>query len=246
MSESLDSASERLGLALDRLSESLEILPANVRRDARWRASALSWSLVGAPDVAFELAQRAAEQMADAGSQPWPADESQMGAHLAREFTAMRDAGQLSRFALESGVRSLHSSGDLMAQLVRTSLLNCGSERCSLATMLDPKRQCQCLIVEPQYARLTKALGRYRDSSPFRYVSAASNRLKHRNLIPSRIKALRDPASGAVTVGQSLRGFSHNGRRVRAASLPGLRQRTDRHRLLACIVVAEITRLVLV
>ena len=238
-----DSAGDNLAAALERLSDALGVMPAKVRRDARWRASALRWNLIGAPDVAFDVALSAAEQLANAGSQPWPMDASKMGAHLTQEFLAMEDAGQASRFVLESGVRYLHSSGDLMAQVVRTSLLPCSSEGCTLAAMLNPERRCTCLIGEQEYVRLTAALAKYRNSASFRYVTAASNRLKHRNLIPSRIAARRDPDSGDVMVGQLLSGFTHNAKRVRGANLTELSRKTDRLRLSACCVVDEVSQI---
>jgi len=244
MSNRLPPPEERLAAAVEQLSLALCDLPARAKRDARWRLSALEWNLVGALNVAFVLAQIAAERFEDAGSQPWPSDESQMGAHLLREFADARDAANVSRFTMEGALRSLHSSGDLMAQLIRASLLPCQSEYCMLSTMMNPARQCSCSIDESRFSSLTAALTAYRDSPQYRYVAAATNRLKHRNLIGRHMSARRHPDTGIVTIDQILRGFSHDGRRVCAASLCDLRWRSDRLRLLACSVVGEIALLV--
>lgn len=238
------SASESLCEDLAHLSETLAVLPAASRRAARWRVSASRWNLVEAPDVAFDLAKMAADWFEDAGFRPWPTDTSMSGC-LSQDLLAMRDAGQLSRFALESGVRSLHSAGDLLAQLVRTSLRLCDNERCSLAQMLGSRRTCMCAMDEPEGLRLSRVLHGFRDSPQFGYVEAVSNRLKHRNLVPHGIRAARDRGSGGVVVvSQGLSGFSHDGRRVRTASLSDLVKKAERLRELAAPVVCEVTRIV--
>jgi hypothetical protein len=202
----------------------------------------LRWNLVEAPDVAFGLAKMAADWFEDAGFRPWPTSTS-IG-ECSQEVLAMKDAGQLSRFALESGVRSLHSTGDLLAQLVRTSLRLCDCERCGLAQMLGSSRRCTCVVDQPECLRLSRVLHGFRGSPQFGYVEAVSNRLKHRNLVPHGIRAVKDGGSGGVVVSQGLSGFSHDGRRVRAANLVDLVKKAERIRELARPVVCEVTRLV--
>jgi hypothetical protein len=203
----------------------------------------LRWNLIEAPDVAFGLAKMAADWFEDAGSRPWPTGTS-TGECLYQEFLAMKDAGQLSRFALESGVRNLHAAGDLLAQLVRTSLRLCDSERCGLAQMLGSNRRCTCLVDEPEGLWLSRALDGFRNAPQFGYVEAVSNRLKHRNLVAHGIRAIEVGDSGGVVVSQGLSGFSHDGRRVRAGSLADLVKKAEGLRELARPVVSEVTRLV--
>jgi hypothetical protein len=198
--------------------------------------------------VALGLAELGAEWFKRSGSIPWPADVSKVGEHLACEARLAKDAALLCYFALESTVRYLHSSGDLLAQLVRTRFQLCENERrCGTANMVDRNRGCTvCAVARPEYAPLLRVLGEYSHSPQYRYCVDATNRIKHRTMLPKEVSASLEWSTGDIHVGQCLSGFSHDGRRYSRTSLPTLVARTRRLRNLARPVVQALSGVIVV
>jgi hypothetical protein len=65
--------------------------------------------------------------------------------------------------------------------------------------------------------------------------------MKHRDLVGHRIDAT--VADGQIEVAQCLHGFSHNGRRIRRASVSDLRVRTYKLQKAAHVVLSELATL---
>lgn len=229
---------------LQALKEAAEPMRPRDRRAIRQRVEAVRWSLVEAPEVTIGLAAMGADWMKRAGETPWPDSCSKMGEHLLREYLSVWDAARLSRVALESTVRYAHASGDLLAQLVRTSLQSCGDEaRCGLARMVTREgRGCtKCSIAHPDNRTLSDYLAEYWRSPQYRYIQAADNRMKHRNLMLHGIRASLVPSVEEIVVRQWLTGFSHDGRQHRKTTLLMLTAKIRRLQTLARPVIRELS-----
>jgi hypothetical protein len=140
-----------------------------------------------------------------------------------------------SRFAMESVVRYLHASGDLLAQLIRVTLLRGErlGENCwqSDVTKALAKRQ--------ELTTVLDAFSRFVDSEPFRYSADACNRLKHRDWMPFRQWAHLQQ-DGGVVAGSAIGPFEHGGTRHAEVDILDLQDLAVRLQELGVAVVGRV------
>jgi hypothetical protein len=215
--------------------ELLTALNARGNEDAVGRLRALRWSLGEAPEVGVSFMECAGEQMKDVGRMLAP--DLVEDALLSYELT--KSCASQSRFSRESVLRYLHASGDLIAQVVN-SALNCGIAEgsCGLGKIL--RKVTGSLDGET----LVEALTRFKDSDDFKYVAAATNRMKHRSFLPGSIKASLNEDWTSVSVTHVTGAFSHDQDAYGPSSLEELRGRMDVLRGLETRVLLELTTLV--
>ena len=163
------------------------------------RLNAVVWALQDAPTVGMAIAAEAAACMGRAD--PAPRGTSLEDDAL-RSFLRSRDCFWRTRFALESTVRYLHSSADLLAQFINLVL----ALEIDEATKGMTAAICRKLAERDDCAAVITAFDRLRRSAEFEYIADLSNRSKHRRVTPGSIKAsLND--GGGIDVSQHLGPF---------------------------------------
>lgn len=209
-------------------------LDASGNEDAKGRLSALHWSLGEAPEVGVSFMECVGEQMQAGGRMLAP--DLVEDALLSYDLT--KSCAYQSRFSRESVLRYLHASGDLLAQVVN-SARSCGiaEGNCALGKVL------RRVTGSPDGATLARELGRFKDSEEFKYVAAATNRMKHRSFLPGSITASLNEDWSSVSVAQVTGGFTHDQGGYSASSLEELCGRTDVLRGLATRVLVEVMTL---
>ena len=176
-------------------------LEKRFKPDSQVRLRSLVWTLRDAPDVGLEIAHEVAETM----KQGRHMDDDPVQ-DMILTVQLMQACDQRSHFALESTIRYLHASGDLLAQMVNDALgLSLEESVCSLSRVLVP------LSAVSTWSRIAGALRRFETSTEYRYVADATNRMKHRNAHRSTIRARVDD-TGEVDVKQGLAPFEHSAR----------------------------------
>jgi len=166
------------------------------KADPLEKFDALYWSLKKAPEVGLAMASQEHQRLKATWDKPILAEigldrltGGQRGQSQWEQFDSMLQSFHRLRFAMESVVRYLHASGDLLAQLVNScGLLSqpLGEEECSLS------RVKKLLGEAEKYPGLDSSLQAFSDSAQFKYVADACNRMKHRELMPIRLMYGRD------------------------------------------------------
>lgn len=178
-------ALEDLAAARDRLRMALE---AVATKDAAAPLDALWWSLADAPEVGFELMASARELTHVANGivsedlvQDNPLADLAQAELITSRITLA--AQHQNRFSREATVHRLHASGDLLAEVVN-STLNLGIEkkRCTLVRVVKK------LKGRPGCKGLIAALKELKTSEEYRGL-ASVKALKGRNLPPGSIDA---------------------------------------------------------
>jgi hypothetical protein len=195
MSEAFDSACRRLRELFEDSRESPE---------PHGRLNGVVWTLRDAPSVGLAIADEAVQRL-ELGSRLLDEGDD-LASDAYKSFVRTQDCYWRSQFALESSVRYLHSSADLLAQFINHALaLNIPEARCDLSGVKGK------LAAHVRYAAVEDALTRLSESEEFEYVADLANRSKHRRNAPGGIHAkLND--SGGVEVSKYLGAFEHGTR----------------------------------
>ena len=148
---------------------------------------ALFWSLEKAPEVGLAIAHQEHQHFKTTANRPDFLEFALAGTITTDQWEQIGSGFQSFyrlHFAMESVIRYLHASGDLLAQLVRACLLReseLTEESCSLLSVV------KTILGETDHPKsLTESLVAYCTSDPFVYVTDACNRMKHRDLMRTR------------------------------------------------------------
>ena len=224
--------------ALDAFSVACEtlhaVLEARGGTDAQGRLAALEWSLGVAPETGSAFMLAAGEQLKTGDQMLAPDIEEDAWLKYVLTTACLNQ----SRFSRESVLRYLHASGDLLAQVVN-SALDCRftEGQCSLVKVIAHTKN------RPQLEALSSALQELPDAPEFKYVAAATNRMKHRNFLPGSIRASLGE-DRTVNVTHSTGEFAHNQDAFAPSDLEELRSRADVLRGLVTRALVELTGLV--
>ncbi len=186
--------------------------------DALSKYGAVLWSLERAPNVGLALAEEE-QRLGMEGDIPAPFGCLDKELLQARRGLLSMNRG---RFASESVVRYQHASGDLLGQLIRTTLLRQTSltESCSAYDVLEAAHH------EPALAEIASSFDAFLSSTAYRFTADASNRMKHRDWMPFRQWG-RLTDDGRVESGSGVGPFEHAGRSHDEVNLPTLRGHAD-------------------
>jgi hypothetical protein len=168
------------------------------KADPLEKFDALYWSLKKAPEVGLAMASQEHQRLKATWDKPILAQiglnrltgDQRGQSQWEQQFDSVLQSFHRLRFAMESVVRYLHASGDLLAQLVNScGLLSqpLGEEECSLSRVKE-----KLLREAGKYPRLVSSLQAFSDSAQFKYVAHACNRMKHRELMPIRLRYGRE------------------------------------------------------
>lgn len=222
-------AQRTLDESRDELLEALEELG---KKGAMGPLRGAQWSLDGAPDVGFTLADFAAENMEGGRHMLAPTLVEDALRNLQLSDACFRQG----RFARESIIRYLHASGDVLSQVVNAALdLGIREQRCSLHTVARDERV-------RAHESLCQALDDFEGSETYKYVADAANRMKHRTFLPGGIEAFVSEDGTAVTVNQATWAFEHNQVERPKTSLDDLHRQVDELRLAGARVLGEIAQ----
>jgi hypothetical protein len=199
--------------------------------DALSKYGAVLWSLERAPLVGLELAEEE-QRLGIEGDIPAPLGCSDPELLQARRGSLNMNRG---RFASESVLRYLHASGDLLGQLIRTTLLR----HIDLTESCYAQGVLMAVKKEPRLAEVAQSFEAFLTSPAYRFAADASNRLKHRDWMPFRQWG-RLVEDGGVTSGSGVGPFDHAGRLHDEADLPTLRGYAGTLAELGAATVAEI------
>ncbi len=207
-----DAALADLAAARDRLRMALETAAT---KDAAALLDALWWSLADAPALGFELMASARElaHVANAIVSDELVQDNPLAGLAQAELITCRitlAARRQHAFSRESTVHYLHSSGDLLAELVDSALtLRVKKGRCTLARVVKK------LKGRPGCRGLLAALKELKTSEEYKALAGA--KVSKRGSLP--------PGGIDASVGEELPGASLEELRTQADALRGLEAR---------------------
>lgn len=190
----------------------------------------LVWPLITGPELALLLAEDCFREMT-------PIVHGDSGPSQLRGLATPGLALRTGHLALEGVVRTIHCSGDHVAQVLNNSLLRANR---------IPAHDCRAKTVRKRFRVGSPVLAAYDaflNSQAYQFVAAAANEMKHRSLVRSTLAAHRPPGPDqVVTAAFGLDAFEHKGTRWKTADLPRLRAIVDELRNRGGRVMDETTR----
>lgn len=190
----------------------------------------LIWPLITGPELALLLAEDCFREMT-------PIVHGDSGPNWLRGFATSDLTLRTGHLALEGVVRTIHCSGDHLAQVLNNSLLRANRV---------PENECKAGTVRlrlPQGSPVLAAYDTFLGSQAYLFVAAATNEMKHRSLVRSTLAAHRPPGPDQiVTATFSLNAFEYKGTPWKSTDLPTLRAIVDELRGRGSRVLDEIAR----